>query len=394
MKRLAFLCATFVLVSCNRQAPALGKIATPVRLSAIEMYAPTQGQRFSASILPNRQVNLAFRVSGYVESIYQIRDTDGKNHSVDIGDTVKEGTVLAQVRLKDYEFQASQAEGQVNQARETGQTARAQLAQAEAAAVKAQEDFGRADALFKKNSLTKSDYDSAKANLDSTRAQVEGARSQVQASAGAVNTAQAALQTATLALHDTSLTAPFTGVVVQRSVEIGTLAGPSIAAFVLADVSSVKAAFGVSDIVVAHLKNGSKLSIYTEAFPSRQFQGFVSAIGAVADSTTRSFQVEVTIPNERAMLRPGMIASLDAGGPGGEAHPVAVAPLDAIVRAADSSSQFAVVVVDGGVARRRPVTLGTTYGDRIAVTGVEPGEKVVTSGATFVSDGDLVKVIP
>ncbi|MFZ0591016.1 MAG: efflux RND transporter periplasmic adaptor subunit [Bryobacteraceae bacterium] len=394
MKRLAFLSVILVFSSCNRQTPVLEKVATPVRVSTVEMYTPTQGQRYSASILPNRQVNLAFRVNGYVESIYEVRSSDGKNHSVDMGDAVKEGTVLARVRVKDYEFQVSQAEGQVKQARETEQTARAQLAQAEAAAVKAQEDFGRADELFKKNSLTKSDYDSAKANLDSTRAQVGGARSQVLASAGAVNTAQAALQTANLGLHDTSLTAPFTGVVVERSIEMGTLAGPTMAAFVLADISSVKATFGVSDIVVAHLRNGSKLSVYTEAFPSRQFEGVVSAIAAVADSTTRSFQVEVTIPNERATLRPGMIASLDVGGSGRGAHPVAVAPLDAIVRAADGSSQFAVVVVDGGVARRRPVTLGTTYGDRIAITGVEAGEKVVSSGATFVSDGDLVKVIP
>jgi RND family efflux transporter MFP subunit len=393
MKRLAFLSVTLVFGSCNRQTPTLEKIATPVRLSAVEMYTPTGGQRYSASILPNQQVNLAFRVSGYVESIYQVRGSDGKSRTVDIGDTVEAGTVLARVRVKDYELQVSQAEGQLKQARETGQTARAQLAQAEAAALKAQEDFARADALFKKNSLTKSDFDSAKANLDSTRAQVEGARSQVLASAAAANTAQATVQTANIGLHDTSLSAPFAGVVVQRSIEIGTLAGPSMVAFVLAGISPVKAAFGVSDIVVAHLKNGSRLSVYTEAFPNRQFQGFVSAVAAVADSNTRSFQVEVTIPNERKALRPGMIASLDVGGSGAE-RPVPVAPLDAIVRGADPSSQFAVVVVDGGVARRRPVTLGATYGDRIAVTGVEAGEKVVSSGATFVSDGDLVKVIP
>ncbi len=309
----------FILLDSSFCFPAVAKrlcsrkAATPVRVSAVERYTPGQGQRYSASILPNRQVNLAFRASGFVESIYQVRGADGRMRSVDIGDIVKAGTVLAQVRLKDYQLQVSQAEGQVKQATQAGQTAGAQLAQAEAAAAKAKQDFDRADALFKKTSLTKSDYDAAKANRDSTRAQVEAARSQVQGSTGALSAAQGALGTATLALNDTSLIAPFTGAVVQRSVDVGTLAGPSMVAFVLADVSSVKAAFGVSDILVAHLKNGSKLSIYTEAFPNRQFQGFVSAIGAVADSSTRAFQVEVTIRNEHAMLRPGMIASLDVG---------------------------------------------------------------------------------
>ncbi|MBV8810007.1 MAG: efflux RND transporter periplasmic adaptor subunit [Acidobacteriaceae bacterium] len=381
------------LPSCNRQTPVLEKTATPVRLSMVENYTPSEGERYSASILPNRQVNLAFRVSGFVESMHQVRGADGRMRSVDIGDIVRAGTVLAQVRMKDYELQVSQADGQVKQARQTEQTTRAQLQQAEAAATKAEQDFARADALFKKNSLTKSDYDSATANRDSTRAQVEAAHSQVQAATGTLDAAQSALGTATLGLHDTSLTAPFKGAVVQRSIELGMLVGPSLTAFVLADVSSVKATFGVPDISVASLRKGSKLSVYAEAFPSRQFQGFVSAIAAAADSSTRAFQVEVTIPNERAMLRPGMIASLDVGQQP-ELQAVTVAPLDAIVRSGDDSAQFAVVVVDNGIARRRPVSLGSTYGDRIAITGVQAGQKVVSSGATFVSDGDAVKVIP
>ena len=88
-----------------------------------------------------------------------------------------------------------------------------------------------------------------------------------------------------------------------------------------------------------------------------------------------------------------MIASLDVG-QSPQLQAVTVAPLDAIVRLPGESSGFAVVVVDEGIARRKPVTLGQTYGDRIAISGVQAGQKVVSSGATFVSDGDSVKVIP
>lgn len=393
MKTAAFLLLIVFLCSCQKPAPATERTVTPVRVAAVESYTPARGQPYSASILPNRQVNLAFKVNGFVESIYQVRGPDGRPHSVDIGDVVKQGTALAQVRVKDYQLQVSQASGQAKQARDTEQAARAQLAQAEAAATKAAEDFDRADALFKKTSLTKSDYDGAKANLDSTKAQVQAAQAQVQASAGASSSAQAALGTATLGLHDTVLTAPFTGAIVQRSIETGTLTGPSTVAFVLADISSVKATLGVADILVAHLKTGSRLSVYAEAFPGRQFRGFVSAIAAVADSSTRSFQVEVTIPNRGAMLKPGMIVSLDLGQQA-KSEPSTVVPLDAIVRYANGSPQFAVMVVESGLARRRPVKLGRVFGDRIAITGVAPDSEVVTSGATFLNDGDAVKVIP
>ena len=393
MTRFLPLLLLALLASCNREAVVIEKPATPVRLAVVEDYAPGGGQVYSASILPNRQVTLAFRVNGFVESIHQVRGADGRLRSVDIGDMVQRGTALAEVRAKDYQLQVSQVQGQVKQASEAEQAAQAQLMQAQAAAAKAEQDFARADALFKKTSLTKSDYDAAKANRDATQAQVRAARAQAQASAGALNSAQSAFGTAKLGLNDTSLVAPFTGAVVQRSVDVGMLAGPGVPAFVLADISSVKAAIAVPDTAVAHLRKGSQIAIYAEPFPGRQFRGFVSAIAAAADSTTRSFQVEVTVPNERTLLRPGMVVSLALSN-AARSQPVPVVPLDAIVRAGPASSQFAVVLVTDGKARRQPVSLGQTYGDRIAVTGVDAGQKVVSSGASFVSDGELVKVIP
>jgi RND family efflux transporter MFP subunit len=393
MKYLFWLFPILLLVSCNWQKISLERSAMPVHVAAVQLYTPNGGQKYSASIAPNRQVNLTFKVNGFVESLYQVRGDRGGEHTIDIGDVVTQGTVLARLRLKDYQLQVSQANGQVQQARQSEQAARAQLQQAEAAALDAEQNFQRADALLKEKSLTKSDYDSAKANRDSTRAQVEAARSQIQVSSAAVTTSEAAAGTASLALQDTALAAPFTAAVVQRSVEIGTLAGPGMVAFVLADISSVKATFGVSDIEVSRLRTGSPLSVYTEAFPNRQFHGYVSAIAAAADSNTRSFQVEVTIPNDHALLRPGMIASLDVQ-QGQTPESVMVAPLDAIVPQPDESGRFAVVIVEDGIAHHRPVHLGAVYGDRIAVSGIPAGAKVISSGATFVNDGDVVRVIP
>jgi RND family efflux transporter MFP subunit len=393
MKRAAVACLIFCLVSCNREKVTPQKDVTPVTLVAAESYNPSGGQPYSASIFPNRQANLAFRVNGFVEAIHQVRGADGRMRNVDIGDTVQGGTTLAQVRVKDYQYQVAQANGQLSQAKENESAARAQLQQAQAAAVKAAADFSRADALYKKTSLTGSDYDSAKANYDSTQAQVKAAQAQIDAIAGTTSSAQAALGTANLGLNDTSLIAPFNGSIVQRSVELGMLVGPSVPAFIVADISLVKAAFGVSDIVIAKLKKGSRITVLAEAFPNRQFSGFVSALAPVADSSTRSFQVEVTIPNPQSLLKPGMIVSLDVAHAPSRGS-FTVVPLDAIVRNPGQTPRFSVVTIENDVAHHVPVKVGETYGNRIAVTGVEPGTKVVSSGATFVSDGEAVKVVP
>ena len=93
-------------------------------------------------------------MNGFVDSLHEVRTGKGE-HTVDIGDIVTQGTVLARLRPKDYQLQVSQASSQMQQARQSEQTARAQLQQAEAAALNAQQNFERADALFNEKSLTR-----------------------------------------------------------------------------------------------------------------------------------------------------------------------------------------------------------------------------------------------
>jgi RND family efflux transporter MFP subunit len=381
-----------LLEACNRQHPKTEKASTPVQVAQVEMFTPAAGERYSASLAPFRQVTLSFKSAGFVDAIQQTRGADGRVRNIDLGDAVAHGTVLARIRQRDSEFQVSQVEAQLRQARESEQSARAQLAQVEATAAKAAMDFERARGLLSDRALTKPEYDAAKAQYDATRAQVESARAQIQGGTAAVLAMQAALGTASLSRQDTALVAPFSGVLVSRSLEVGGLAAPGNAAFVLADVSSVKAAFGVPDRVVVQMKTGAKLTAMTEAIPGRTFTGIVTAIAGVADSSTRLFQVELSIPNPDHVLRPGMTVSLAMNLPH-MAPPVPVVPIGSIVRPPDDPSGFAVLTLDGNIARRRKVTLGATFGDRIAVGGLKPGERIISAGANFVSDGQTVEVI-
>src|SRR5216117_1585263 len=218
------------LASCGHETRKAEKSATPVRVVAVENFTPRAGERYSASVEPARQVNLAFRVNGFVQYLHQIRAADGHMRSPEPGDMVTAGTVLARLRQEDYEIQLRQAQGQLDAAREKEKSARAQLGQAQASSARAEADFTRAKALSESQSLTQPDFDSAKAQHDSTRAQVEAARAQLEAAAAQLHSADAALASARLALQDTSLAAPFSAAVVQRSIELGALVGPSLTA--------------------------------------------------------------------------------------------------------------------------------------------------------------------
>ena len=247
MNRVIILvCPVLLLAACHREGPKPETIITPVRVTAVNLYQPKAGGRYSATIMPGRQVSLAFRVSGIVTAIHKVG-----SRGLDPGDIVAGGTVLARLREDDYGNTTSQAQGQLDGAREAQKSAHAQLAQAQASHSKAEADFSRAKALIESQSLTRPEFDAAKAQLDVTTAQVDSARAQIDATAAQIRAAEAAIANARLNQADTALVAPFTASVVQRNVELGMMASPSQAAYALADISTVKAAFGVPDTVAA-----------------------------------------------------------------------------------------------------------------------------------------------
>ena len=352
-----------------KQHVASAPVATPVRTATVQTISTQNGATYSASIVPYAQVDLAFQSGGYVDKIYQVRNPSGGLRNVDQGDWIAKGTVLAVVRQQDYLDKLQQAQ--------------AQLGRAQAEQEKAKLSFDRVAALYSTQSATKPDYDSAKAQLDSTTASVSGAQAQI--------------SEANVALDDASLRAPFSGWLVARNVDLGSLVGPATKGFTLADTRSVKAVFGVPDILMSQVHLGQHFVVSTDALP-HPVEGRVSAISPAADAKSRVFSVEVSLPNAKNELKSGMIASLVLGG---QKLPqsVSAVPVVAIIRDSERPDSFAVMTVQGDdevkTAQRQPVELGDIYGNMIAVrSGLTVGERVITTGATLVKTGDNVRIVP
>ena len=363
---LVVLSLTGVLGGCNRQSQIASQPARAVRLATV---APPQlsGEtlRYSASILPYTQVDLMFRSSGYVTNVRQVRGADGRTRDVGTGDYVEQGLTLAHIRREDLQNQMAQAQAQLDQA--TAQHARAD------------QDFERAKALYSTQSLTKPDYDQSQEALNATRA--------------AMDNAKAALLQCQLTLGDADLKAPFSGYILSRNVDLGSLVSPATNAFTIADIGRVKVAFGAPDYVLSQVRLGQELTIQTES--AVLLKGRVTSISPAADTRNRIFAIEVTVGNRDGHLRPGMIASI---GLGEIPHSSIAIPLSAVVPLPSEPDHFAVMVAQERagalVAKLRRVQLGTTHDNSVAVEGVQPGERVVSVGAQLLRDGDPIQVIP
>lgn len=425
MLTIAALFSIALTLGCSAEA-AKEKTAKPVKATAVQKHSGTSSVRYSASIRPAAQLDASFKVSGYIDNIGRVKDHNGQWRYLQAGDVVSKGTVLARIRQSDYVARVNEAKSQGGEARSAiasysaqlkeataaVQTSEAQVEEAKANFERARLDFNRAQALLETQSITKPEYDAARATyemaeakfgaskgqLQVAQAKVAIAKSQISVGESRLKTAEAATASVSIPLLDTELRAPMSAVVIERKIEVGTLVSQGTPGFILADVSLVKVAFGVPDIALQTLKLGDTLSVTTDAVPGTEFSGHISRISPSADQNSRVFDVEVTIANPNGQLKPGMIASVSVSREQAKIEMPAI-PLTAVTRAKDKPDGYAVFVVEerGGesVARLRNVELGESFGNSVAiVSGLQPGEVVITSGATQVADGENVKLIP
>jgi RND family efflux transporter MFP subunit len=368
---IAMLSLMFVMAGCGGNKP-LQQPPQGVHAEAIHTQSgpSTDGLRFSAVVAADSEVPLSFRIPGYVISLKQVRGENGRMRDLDEGDRVSRGTVLVRIRSSEYEDKVRQASSQA--------------AAAEAVAMKAKLDFDRANHLYDTQSLTKPDFDSARAQYDASQEQVKSAR--------------ALTSEAEIALRDTSLIAPFDGDVVKKAVEMGAFVGPGLPpSFALANTETVKIRVGVPDTVLRSVKLGQQVEVGIDAFPTRTFHARVSRISSAADAVTRNFDVEIAIPNHDHLLKVGMIGSLQLANADGASRASAMrVPLSAVVEAKDG--KYGVFVVfdssTGEVARLHSVDIGAVNGTEISVVnGLEAGDRIITTGANLLKDGQPVEVL-
>ena len=345
--------AVAVLACGETEPPATPPL--PVTVSQVAAGSGADETRYGGAIEADASVEVAFRVSGVVDQVTTLRGADGRLRTLQDGDVVRRGTVLARLRQNEFRDQVTDAEASLRQA---------------------QADFERAAQLYENRSVSKAEYDAAYARY----------------SAGRARQSQAAIS-----MSDASLRSPIDGVILRKAVEVGSLAGPSAPAFTIANTRMVKVVFGVPDVVVAGLELGGRLTIQAEAMPGTALEGRITRISPSADPSSRVFEVEAAIPNPDGRMKVGMLATLRLGA--GALDAGLYVPLASVIRPAGDSTGYAVYVVrdSAGVAsaRLRRVTPGETSGNRIAVReGLAGGERVIVRGATIVSDGQPVRIIP
>lgn len=204
-------------------------------------------------------------------------------------------------------------------------------------------------------------------------------------------TAAASARALAARLERTVVRAPIAGSVEDRMVEVGSTVMPGGAVARIVDADPVKVTAGIPERYAGDFRTGGSARLAFDHVPGRTVEGRLRFVGTAVDEQSRTFPIEVALPNADGSLKPGMVAKVEA--PRRTLDGALVVPRDAVLR---SATGYLVYVVTGAAGREhaeaRAVTPGPGAGGRVVIeSGLVSGDRVVVVGQQQLADGDAVR---
>jgi RND family efflux transporter MFP subunit len=384
---LCGLAGAALLAGCKSSAPPPATIPT-VPVATVGKATLANDLTLTAEFLPYQDVDVMAKVAGYVKTI-----------SVDIGDHVQQGQVLAVLEAPEIQSDVARAKAGVAAAEANIVTAQAAVQRAQATAGMTKLSFQRLQEVATKDKglVPRQDIDVAQSRQMEAEAQLASAESSVQAARDAKAGADQELIRAQTMLGYATIRAPFAGVVTKRYASTGSMIQAGIASQTqampvvkLAQNNLLRLILPVPVNDVAGVKNGQTVDVNISSL-GRTLQGTVTRSADSVQMATRTMDTEVDVPNRDGSLVPGMYAEVHlhlAARPN-----VLSVPLDA-VDGLGTSVQQAYVVRDG-IVHLVAVKTGLQTPNRLEIlSGLQDGDKVIVGRHTGLSDGERVDAQP
>jgi RND family efflux transporter MFP subunit len=324
--------------------------------------------RLPGEFIPYQTVDLHARVTGFVETV-----------KVDRGSVVKKGDLLVALSAPEMRSQILEAEARVK-------SLEAQRLEAEAKIVAAQSTFERLKAASETpGAIAGNELIQAEKVVEAAKAAQQG----VEMSIAAAKASVAGLRELESYLN---VTAPFDGVITERYVHPGALAGPaggnSTPLLKLEQISRLRLVVAVPEPEVGGIVNRASVPFTVPAFPESVFRGVVARLGRAMDPKTRTLPVELDVQNSGGRLTPGMYPEVQWPVRTGQAA-LLVPPSSVVI----TSARSFVIRVRNGQAEWVDVRRGRAAGDLVEVFGnLRPGDRIVRQANDEIRDGASVQV--
>lgn len=389
---------------CSRQAPTRPEVVRPVKTMIVTAGGDTHVRSFPGKVEAAKRVELAFQVPGLLLQ-FPVKE----------GQKVAKGELIGQLRQDEFQARLKGLQGQLDQARAVLQALQAgerpeQRLRLEAAVraaaarlANARSELERESRLLRNRATSRESYDIADTNF---RVAQEDHRAAVQllekgtiareedllAQEAVVRGLEGGVVEANLQLQDTTLRAPYDGVIAQRFAEQNQNVRAKEPVVKFQDVEELDVAVDVPEtVMVADLRSADILQLVAEfsGAPGLEFPVQIREVAQRADPTTQTFRVRAAMKAPRDVnLLPGMTATVTATYRRARVLGNRIlVPISAVYNDA-AGEQVAWVVGSDQTVSRRPVKLGQATGGQIEIVeGLQPGDRIAVAGVTFLREG-------
>jgi RND family efflux transporter MFP subunit len=354
-----------------------GKPSTVVHRVTVEVIKPLTVEDFftvAGTVKARQTASLSSEVTGTIVAV-----------SVNPGDRVRRGQILAQIDSRDLHAELASANAGLDEITWASKAAESSLAAAQGQRELAAATYQRYQALLTKESVTRQEFDEINTKFKVAAAETMRAEQNLRALEAKKAQARARISQAQTLLSQTNVASPYDGVVTAKAAELGMLASPGTPLVTVEEEGSyrLETQVGESEIQWVHLKNLASVSI--DAIQG-ELTGSVVEIVPAADPRSRTFTVKVQLP-----ALPGIRSGLYGKARFSVGHrAVVAAPMDAVRLRGELKGIF-VVGEDGSVGFRL-VKTGKGYGDRVEIlSGLKEGEKIVIQGFERLNEGQKVQ---
>jgi len=375
-----FLVLTIVFVAgCSEEIPPGETAAGPhavVKAPVMTVKTETQPVIYEAvgSVEAKTGATIAAKVMGEIKKI-----------TVNEGNYVKKGDLLIVIEDRQVLAQLNQSKAGLSEARQAANAARSAFESASASAKLAETTYARYKALMESNSVSRQEFDEVESRYHQAKAGLSQAASMRDAAAEKVAQATAAVAAAESAWHDTSITAPYDGRITTKMAQAGDMASPGMPLLNIEETGALEARVFVPETDIANINVGDTVAVDIPSV-KKTFQAKIVTIDPAANTSSRSFQIKVALP-EISGLHTGLFAKVMI--PVGT-HGMILIPSGSIVYKGQLTGVF--LLDQKNIARFYLIRTGRTFGDQKEVlSGLEDGDRLVAKINRTISDGVRVE---
>lgn len=249
--------------------------------------------------------------------------------------------------------------------------------------------YDRTKELFDGGAISKVELESAETALSNAKIDLETEKANIETAKANLTTARTDLNNLIDSLANTTITAPITGILDEKSVSLGQYANMGVVLAKVKAISPIYAVIEVDQNDISSLQVGQSAKVTVGSNVVKDYDGIIKSIEASADMTSRVFKCKVEVTNLDQALKPGIYAKVDIVSD--QTSEVMAVPTDAL---SGNPGNYTVFVIDQGVARKRIVSIGQISKGLVEIKdGVQNGDSVIITNVNTLQDGDAVSVV-